>query len=830
MKAGSSTMQLRARKPRRLLSMAIAGSFGSSLALNPLAALARDSGESVQFFELNLPEQPLGTALTALSRETGVQVVADRELLAGRRAAALRGRYSAAQALERLLAGSGLSARGQGAGWRVESSAAVALAPVTVAGVRAEGFKAENQQTATKMQLSLRETPQSVSVITRESLDARQVQTLGQALELSAGVAQFSGNGPFASQPSFGFNQTTIRGIAIDDLYDFREDGFVNGSYFSLPDLAIYDRIEVVKGPNSVLYGRGSVGGLINRVRKKPLADARADVEVTVGSFDTYRADLDVTGPLGTDKARGRLVAAYADTGSFVDGPEAQRTVVAPSVELDLTSTTKLLVHGLYQSEDIIANTGFPLPLNDRGTGYKVPNIPRSQYNGVITAKPYTWETLAATAILEQKLGDRWLATLRLNQTRIDTPLKVDAYAYGFTEGDDPETEAVERRGDTAVLGNKFEIDREIWSGELQISGAFDAFGREVKTTFGVDHNNNNYSRRGAYTAYTTGNLYDGVFEQPNPELNPGAFFGGDPRATGFYAQGQVRPIERLSVLLGLRYDEVALRSFSGDVDNLQKDTVRDVTGRVGLTYDLSKQVSVYSLYAQSFEPVLFSTDINGNLLKPETGVVYEFGTKTEWFGGRLGVNAALYRIEREDIPISAAVSPGQRPFSVSSGLQRSDGFEIEANGRPLPGWDLSLALNRVESEFKDPNDPFFGLIPGGSARWQASLYTAYELQTGPLKGFGGGLTGFAIDDRGLSTFVVNDDTPGYVGTIPGYERLDLHAFYKGFRDVQIDLTLRNVTNARYIEGADRNNGLAQFGSPTAVLLNLRYRFDGRRH
>ncbi|WP_293397859.1 TonB-dependent siderophore receptor, partial [Nevskia sp.] len=573
-----------------------------------------------------------------------------------------------------------------------------------------------------------------------------------------------------------------------------------------------------VKGPNSVLYGRGSVGGLINRVRKKPLADARADIEVTAGSFDTYRADVDVTGPLGTDKARGRLVAAYADTGSFVDGPEAQRTVVAPSVELDLTPTTKLLVHGLYQSEDIIANTGFPL--RTTASGFKAPNIPRSQYNGVITAKPYTWETLSASTTLEQKLGDRWLATLRLNATRIDTPLRVDAYAYGFREeGDDPTTpDVVERRGDTTVLGNDFEIDREIWSGELQLSGAFDAFGREVKTTFGVDHNNNNYSRRGAYTAPTTGNLYDGVFQQPDPERFPGAFFGGDPRATGVYAQAQIRPIERLSVLLGLRYDEVALRAFSGDERALQKKSVRDLTGRVGLTYDLSEQVSVYTLYAQSFEPVLFSVNADGGLLKPETGVVYEVGTKTEWFGGRLGITSALYRIERMNVPVP--IEPNSQ-ISVSSGLQRSDGVEVEANGRPLPGWDISLALNRVVSEFKDRKDPFFGHTPGGSARWQAGLYTGYELQAGPLKGFGIGLTGFAIGERGVSTFVP--------GTIPGYERLDLNAFYKGFRDVQIDLTLRNVTNARYIEGADRNNGLAQFGSPTAVLLNLRYRFDGKR-
>ncbi|WP_420466051.1 TonB-dependent siderophore receptor [Panacagrimonas sp.] len=675
------------------------------------------------------------------------------------------------------------------------------------------GFKADDQVSG-KLPLTLRETPQSISVLTRESLDDRQVFSLQQAFELSAGVTQYSGNGPFAGQPSFGFNQTTIRGIAVDDLYDFRDDGFVSGSFFSVPDLAIYERIEVVKGPNSVLYGRGSVGGLINRVRKKPLATAHTELELSAGSFDTYRADLDVTGPLLSSKrARGRLVAAYEDSGSFVRGAETQRTVLAPSVDFDLTASTRLLLMGHYQSEDIVPNTG--LPLQGVPGGFDAPDISRRRYNGVVPQRPYTWKIESAIAQLEQDLGDRWLAALRLSSSNIDTPLNTDGYVYGFRdEGDDPTTaDVVERRGDTSVLGNDFAIDRDVWSGELQLTGSFEVAGKAVKASFGADHNDNAYSRRGMYTGYADANLYDGEFPQPDPELFPGATFGGDPRSSGAFAQAQIQATQRLKVLVGARYDDVQLRSFDGDVKD--SDRVDDVTGRIGLTWDLNRQVSLYTLYAQSFQPVLFDTDINGELLDPETGEIFEVGAKTEWFDGRLGLSTALYRIDREDVPVGVDLPPGEDPYSVSSGLQRSEGFEVEVNGRPVPGWDLSLALSRVDSEFKDPDDPFFGNQPGGTADWQVGFYNAYAVQAGPLRGLGAGLTAYAIDDRGVSTF--------QTGTIPGYERLDLHAFYKGFKDVEINLLVRNLTDEHYIEGADRRGAYAQFGSPTAMLLSVKY-------
>ncbi|MGQ0696651.1 MAG: TonB-dependent siderophore receptor [Panacagrimonas sp.] len=702
-----------------------------------------------------------------------------------------------------------------------KDDAPVKVDTITVTGERIdEGFKAEEQFSG-KLPLTIRETPQSVSVITREALDARQVMNLGQALELSAGVTQYSGNGPFAGQPSFGFNQTTIRGIDIDSIFDFREDGFVSGSFYSVPDLAIYDRIEVVKGPNSVLYGRGSPGGLINRIRKKPLPEANTDVELSVGSFDTYRGELDATGPLFSSKAaRGRLVAVYEDSGSFVRGPETQRTVLAPSLDLDLTASTRLLLQTLYQSEDIVANTG--VPLRRKGTGFEPLNVSRRQYNGVVTKDPYTWEIFSATAQLDQQLGDKWLATLRLSSSNIDTPIRTDAYAYGLPAiGDDPSTpDVVERRGDTAVLGNDFAIDRDIWSGELQLSGRFDLFGREAKAAFGVDHNENQYSRRGAYTEYLAANIYDRDFPLPDREtLTPGFATEGAPVSRGAFAQAQVRPTERLAVLLGVRYDKADLRTTPfhpvAEATPRQEKEVDDVTGRIGLTYDLTKQVSVYTLYAQSFQPV-FTSGLSGELLDPETGEIYELGAKTEWFDGKLGVNAAVYRVDRDKIPTSVEDDPNDEiePFSISSGLQRSDGFEVEVNGRPLPGWDVSLAFNQLDSAYENDLDPLFGTNPGGTADWQFAMFSVYELQTGALKGLGFGASVFAIDDRGI----------GFQrGTIPGYERVDLHASYKGFKHVEINLVVRNLTDETYIEGADRPGAYAQFGSPTAALLSVKY-------
>jgi TonB-dependent siderophore receptor len=680
------------------------------------------------------------------------------------------------------------------------------MAPVRVeAATEEESLKAETQSSSSKLELTLRETPQSISVITQESLRARQVVDFGQALEMSAGVNQFSGTGPFGGVPGFGFNETTIRGIQIDAVHDVREDGFINTTYFAIPDMAIYDRIEVVKGPSSVAYGRGSAGGIINRIRKKPLAEARGEVALSLGSFDTYRLDADLTGPLNDAKSvRGRVVAAYSDEGSFVDGVETSRTLLAPSIDFDLTDTTRLLLEGLYQHEAFVPNTGTPLvPLGDGR--FAPPNIRRSLYVGVPTQKDNEWDIYAGKIQLEQAIGDRWFATLRLNANKSKSPIQADRYAYGFDAGN------------VGLIRNDFAIDRDIWAGELQITGDLDVAGMPLKLAGGIEYSDNDYHRRGAYAYLGFANIYAEDFAAlPDAPVEPGQEYTTRNKASGAYLQAQLRATERLAVLIGLRYDDADAEYHSITGASLSRKKDDDVTGRIGVTYDITKNVSIYGMYGESFLPTIFDVSESGEILDPETGEIYEAGVKTEWLEQRLAVNASVYRIDRDNIPISVEGTPGNF-FAIPSGLQRSEGFELEINGQPLPGWNLSLAYNQLDSNFEDPRDPFFGATPGGAADWQVGLFSSYELQSGPLQGFGVGVTAFAIDDRGLSTFSR--------GMLDGYERVDLNLFYKGLPSWEFALLIRNVLDERYIEGADRAGAYAQFGSPTAALLTVRRSF-----
>lgn len=199
---------------------------------------------------------------------------------------------------------------------------------------------------------------------------------------------------------------------------------------------------------------------------------------------------------------------------------------------------------------------------------------------------------------------------------------------------------------------------------------------------------------------------------------------------------------------------------------------------------------------------MLFDLNKDGELLDPETGNIYELGAKTEWFDGRLGASAALYRIERDNIPISVDVPPGEMPYSISSGVERFDGYEVEINGQPARGWNISAAYNRVDSDF-------------AISDWQLSLYTDYEIQDGFLRGLGFGLTAISLDDRRVNLYSPE--------LLQGYERIDLHAFYRGWKQVEVNLVVRNLSDEVYIEGADRSSSYATFGSPLAAQLSLRY-------
>jgi iron complex outermembrane recepter protein len=794
---------------------------------------ANDELQSGSKQRFDIPAGELESALITFSRQTGIQSMYPSDLVAGRRTRGVQGDYTPEEALHGILSGTGLQhqfsdaktvvlqlvSRSEDIGPLDPATPQAETKPVRVPEIVVkekkqidysgkydidDGFKAEYQSSATKTPLSLRQTPQSVSVITRDSLDARFARDQGSALEQAAGVIVSGGPGLFAGRPGAFDQRFVFRGVLLDESLNIREDGFVvPGDRFS-PDLAVYERIEVVKGPASTLYGAGEAGGFLNRVRKKPLPEPRYQANLTGGSYGLFRSELDATGPLNQSKSiRGRMIAAYERGDSFVNGVKSDVFVLAPSIEADITQTTRLLGQFLYQKDRFVPNYGTPLLIRDGE--FVAPNIPRSQLNNVATDLSQNGnEVYSGTLQADQKLTGDWLANLRFNYNRVKHKSFADRYGY-----------TIAANGDTSIYSGFDDNVVETYSGEFRLNGNFRLLGRQHHILTGGELEHRRDDRQFGYNYLGIGNFYAANFAS-FPALDKSAITGTvrdstfTRTRTGGYGQLLLNPVDRLKVLLGGRYDfsdQQVRDNAAGTIGSGVTDSA--FTGRTGLTYDLWEHASAYGTVAQSFNPVT-AQDSSLNILPPVRGLLYEVGLKTEWLDRRLGINAAIFRLDRENVPIP---DPNNNRFNIAGGLQRNDGFELEVIGRPLPGWNLSVAGTLLDAEYIDSRDPNFGNRPRFTSPWQLGAFTTYELQSGPLKGFGFGGGVFAIGER-----QVRDDRDE---SIDGYHRVDLTTFYNGFKNVKISVFVRNVLNENYIERPLFASYRSQYGAPVTVAARV---------
>ncbi|MFO6431369.1 TonB-dependent siderophore receptor [Erythrobacter sp. W302b] len=676
---------------------------------------------------------------------------------------------------------------------------------IVVTGRRAEGFSATDQQTATKTPLDLQETPQAVSVITRELLDARFLRDQSAALEQAAGVTVSGGPGPFAGRPGRFAQRIIFRGVTLDGEAGTREDGFAVRSDRYSPDLAVYERIEAVKGPASVLYGQGEAGGFLNRVRKLPTDVPNYEVSALGGSFGVLRAEADLGGGL-TEGISGRVVAAYEQGDSFVDEVESNVFVIAPSVNARLGDTTNLLVHFSYQRDRHVPNPGTPLIEVDGE--FVRPDLPFRQFNAVAPDVDLNGnDVYVATAQLDQEVGDDWLATLRLNYNNIDSRSFEDRYGFAYLDG-----------GDTFIYSSVDNSAAETLSGELRIGGKIGVFSEEDHLLIGADGVIDREDRQFSYNYLGIGNFRNadfGTFPALRPEeiqdnLRDTLF---DRRALGLYAQTILSPAQGLKVIVGGRvdfYEQSLEDNLTGDI--LSEQSGSAFTGRVGAVYEITDSINAYGTIAQSFIPTT-ARDVNDNILAPVEGLIYEVGAKGEWLDGRLTLTASLFRLDRDNVPIP---DPGNPRFNISAGTQRNQGLELELNGEPVPGWNLSVAATALDAEYIEQDDPNFGNRPRFTTPWQASFFSTYEVQDGPLKGlgFGGGL--FTIGERAV---LDNNDARA-----AGHTRVDATLFYNGFENIELGVFVRNLFDARYIESPIFDVRLSQLGAPASVLFRIKTR------
>lgn len=793
----------------------------------PLTTALADSSEQQQALTFDLPAASLGATLNAIARQSGQVVSLDPALVSGKQAAAIRGTMTAPDAMRQALAGSGLRlVVTDGGSFSVvaagESADALELGPTTVTGAQlgatTEGtssYTTGSASTATKMNLSLRETPQSVSVVTRQRMDDQAMTTLGDVVRSAPGLTLTKWGGERERFNSRGFQ---INNLMIDGLpIQYEEAALSTGL------LAMYDRVEIVRGSSGLMEGAGTPGGSINLVRKRPTREFQGSVMASAGGWDNYRNELDLSGPLSeSGSLRGRTVISYQDKNSFIDDYENKRSLFYGILEGDLGEDTTMSLGVSWSKDD---NPG--ADWNGLGTYPDGSFLPISRSTRMSPSWSY-WDKESTTvfAELEHRFGNDWKA--RVIATLIES--EMDMLGTFINQVTDDPT--------FTLRGGAYNYDRDQKSVDGYLSGPFQLFGRSHELVLGASYRSNENRDRGAATTLN-GSFDIGTYDPLN--WNPGSAvlppvgeFGlwqrfDEVEQSGVYATTRFSISDPLTLILGGRLDWY-------EIDTIQYDgawpygaanykATREFTPYAGIVYDLNDTYSVYVSWTRIFQPQNYEDSSRG-LLEPQEGSNYEVGIKGEYFDGRLNASAAVFQIDLENLPQQLAAGNCQAGMTAcyeAAGKVRSRGFEIEVSGELTPGWQVAGSYTYSHTVVTDPAAeaarPTGTLIKGKRYGSNlplnlAKLSTSYRLP--------GEFDSWRI---GGSVYSQSDISTSFGVEQGGYTLVDLQASYDVTRQLQLTFNAKNIFDKRYYSSITEPIGGNFWGDPRNYSLTARYQF-----
>jgi iron complex outermembrane receptor protein len=646
---------------------------------------------------------------------------------------------TAEEALRRLLAGTGLTyrftsedavaveAQGQG------DSTGMQLAPITVQGRNETawspvvGYVANRSATGSKTDTPISEVPQSISVVTRDAMDARGVESVGEALAYSAGVT----TGTRGDSAGLGGDNIAIRGFGGNGTAgaSFNEywDGLrMQGTNYAVSalDPYLFERIEVLRGPSSVLYGQNQPGGVVNRVSKRPTADPQGELQIRGGTFDSHEFGLDVGGPVTSDGPLSlRIVGLYSDRDAQTDYTGLNRKAVAPSVTWQPREGTSLTLTGTYQRDSI--DGGFVKYVPSQGSLFSNPNgeIPRERFTGDPNYDEWERTLYSVGYLFEHQFDDTW--TVRQNARYLRNELDLEAIYMNSLQGD---LRTVNRSAFGAVEhSNAYTLDTQVEAGFA--TGPVD---HTVLVGLDLQRLDSDTLRRIA-TAPTL-DLFDPIYRQAVPE--PPIYQSTDSRAEqlGVYAQDQVK-FDRWILTLGGRQDWTSGESENNLTGSSTETSDSAFTGRLGLGYAFANGVTPYVSYAESFNPTS-GTTFDGDSFEPLTGTQYEIGVKYEPTGFNAFLTLSAFHLTEQNVSTSDPEHPG---FSIQTGEVRSQGLELEAVASLAEGWSMIGSYTFLDQEVTESNTANLGKRLTGVPRHSAALWSDYRFQDGPLSGFGFG-------------------------------------------------------------------------------------------
>ena len=811
--------------PANSLAAALAAVFAIAGPLATPAAQAQTA--AAQPLAYSIPAGPLDAALTAFARTSGVLLAYQPDLVRGLASPGVQGQLAPTQALATLLAGTGLQAAVAGNGtWTLRHAAEPAAAapqaatPVATGAAlpeirvtaqaerdgRTEGTQsytaAGPSAAATGLALTLRETPQSVTVMTRQRMDDFHLETLADVLVQTPGVA--------VSRQS---DMTTfnVRGSSVNLKVDGNRLlasgwGWNTHILYALDDLAEIDRVEVLKGSSGLVNGDGDYGGTVNLVRKRPTREFQASAKVGVGSWSSIRADADISGPLNeAGTLRGRLVAAHKDADTFRDRQHNRNSTLYGTLEADLTPDTLLGVGVTYKERTLHGATGTTPIQAYSGDGVAVARRPRS-FNVGASWAGYDQESLGLFARLEHRFAGGWTAKLQLARDTVDTPdMRIGYLRYALPG---------------QVQYNRYaDIDDRNDSISLHAQGPFQLFGRQHDLLLGAGSTRARTTLlRGSGLVSTLGaagiDYGGGGAGIAEPDWNRLTYSNDlfSRRNRYVYATGRFDLADPVKLIAGARVSDYDQNDVT-DIGwyNYQMRERGVVTPYAGLVVDVSPDISVYASYASIFQPQS-AKDAAERSLPPEEGKTYEIGAKGEFFDKRLNASISHFWMRTDNTAEEVGLNDnGDSIYRAVDGAMRH-GYELELSGELARGWQAQGSYVQNSSNLGSAST---------TPKHQFKLGSSYRFAGGALQGLtvGGGMRWQSAISTSRGTATLRQDA---------YWLFDLMARYQVDRHLSFTLNVDNAFDKKYFAGVTNFTSQGLFytwGMPRSVNLGARYDF-----
>ncbi|MFJ2338944.1 TonB-dependent siderophore receptor [Pseudomonas protegens] len=782
-----------------------------------------------QEIHFNIAAQSMASALQEFGRQANMQVLYSPDDVQGKRSNALTGSYAPERAIAAMLNGTGVAYTLKDNSLTIlnrTSSGTLELGTSTISGQNlgsttedTGSYTTGPMQTASKLALTARETPQSVTVITRQRMDDQNMRTLEDVLKSTPGIA-ITKDGP---QRSTFYS----RGFAVENLMT---DGLPNDlSHYlsrdmnSAPDMAIFDRVEVVRGATGMMQGSGNPAAAVNMIRKRPTATPRVTITGSAGSWDNYRTEFDASNALNdSGTLRGRVVTAYENKDSFQDHVSSERSVFYAITEADLNEDTTFTFGASNQNANNNSAWG-GLPVARDGSDL---HLKRSSYLG---SDWEYWDQDNTTAFtrLEYRFANSWKMLLSASKSWSDVKM----------HGSLPERTMDSDYLEFGQYIGRYEYEDQQNSYDGYVTGPFSLFGRTHELVVGASRRDLSFKGKGNAESYATNTNIYRPSSIPKPDMSATPWTQRrTSQQEGTYITTRLNITDDLKFILGGRldwYDFDVTTAWNGkpNSSSLPNKVTRHLTRYAGAIYDLDQNHSVYVSYTDIFRPQT-ELDTQNNALKPIEGKNYELGIKGEYFDGSLNASAAIFRIDQEnrakEVTNRNLCTPAGTTCYEAAGAVRSEGIELEINGSLAPGWELGAGYTYSAAKYtKDANEDNVGrLFSTNIPRHIFKAFTSYQLP-GDLNRWtiGGGLyRQNTVYNKGSNDA---DAPPPYSYRIEqkSYTLVDLMATYKATENVDVRLNLNNIFDKRYYRDISSNPdfGNSLYGDPRNAMVTVRW-------